>query len=194
MMPETPVALIVDDDRDRAELYASWLDGECSVRVAHDAPGALDAFDDDIDVVVLVSPGPDPPGDVLSPLRTEAPGVRVVVVRDGDADLAALARAPDEILPTPVPSATLRRTVATLAAERAYARGVRDLFSLARKRAAIESDDAAGADDAGDLDARIDALRDRLDGTLDDPVEGGGFDAVYRALVDAPPASDDGPD
>lgn len=181
MKAETPVVLIVEEDRDRAELYASWLAGECEVRVAHDAPGALDALDRDVDVAVLGRPGTwAGSDDVLSAVRDRGSEVGVAMVRGSDADLEALTRAPDEVLPAPVTPSALRRTVSVLAAGRAYARGIRDLFSLARERAAVESGEAPGPD--GDLDDRVADLRDRLDGTLDTLIEEAGVDAVYRAL------------
>lgn len=186
MIPETPVVLIVDDDRDRAELYASWLDEECVVRTAHDGPGALDALDDSVDVVVLVRPASGSGGDdVLSAVREQEIDARVAMVRASDADLAALTRAPDEVLSAPVSAETFRRTVSVLAAGRAYARGIRDLYALATEKAAVETGRAADAgDEARALDERIDRLRDRLDGTLDTLVDEAGFDAVYRAFAD----------
>jgi CheY-like chemotaxis protein len=179
MMPETPVVLVVDGNPDRAERYAAWLDGECSVRTARAAPAAVEAVDDAVDVVVLVQPR-----EVLPALREEGDGIKVVLVRGHDADLGALTRAPDEVVSMPVSPPLLRRTVSVLAAERTYADEIETLFSLAQERAAEEA--------ADDLDARIDALRDRLDETLDHLVETGGFDAVYRAIGDA--ASDDDSD
>ncbi|MFB6303282.1 MAG: HalX domain-containing protein [Haloferacaceae archaeon] len=190
MTTETPIVLVVDHDRDRAQLYASYLDTECDVRVANDGPGALDALDDDVDVLVLVRPGSGSGvDDVSTALGDRRSDVRVVLIRERDADLAALTRAPDEVLSAPVSAGTLRRTVSVLAAGRAYARGIGDLFSLARKRADVESD---GTDDVRALDARIDDLRAQLDRTLATLLDEGDFAAVYRAIDDDATDSDDG--
>ncbi|MFB6281117.1 MAG: hypothetical protein ABEH40_03765 [Haloferacaceae archaeon] len=185
MTPETPVVTLVADDGSRLRQYASWLDGACEVRTARDGSGALDAVDRGTDVVVLVRPSALRDGDALAALRERGEDLKVVLVRERDADLAALDRAPDEVLAAPVTREALRRAVAVLAAERAYARGIGDLFSLATERAAREADPPAGGGD-GDLDERIAALRDRLDATLDTLVEEAGFEAVYRALADPP--------
>lgn len=178
MTPETPVVVLVADDSSRLRQYTSWLDGDCAVRTARDGLGALEAIDREVDVVVLVRPSNVRDEDALSAVRERGDDVRVVLVRERDADLAALTRAPDETLSTPVTGDALRRTITVLAAERAYARGIGDLFSLAHERALH----GRSADD--DLDARIAALRDRLDGILDHLVDEAGFDAVYRALRD----------
>lgn len=184
MMPETPVVVLAAADRDRADLYTSWLDGECEVRTAHDGPGAVDAIDGSVDVAVIVSPGSGLRGDeVLSAVRAQEAGIRVAVLRERDADLGSLTRAPDEVLSAPVSPETLRRTVSVLAAERAYDRGIRDLFSLAVERAERESEGpSAPRDGASGGEERLGALRERLDGTLDLLVDEAGFDAVYRAL------------
>lgn len=180
MTPETPVVVLVAADGSRVRQYASWLDGDAEVRTARDGVGALDAIDRDVDVAVLVRPSNLRDEDALSAVREQGDGLRVVLVRECDDDLAALTRAPDEVLSTPVTGDALRRTVEVLAAERAYARGIGDLFSLSVRRARGRPDDT-------DLDARIDSLRDRLDDTLDVLVDEAGFDAVYRALGDDVP-------
>lgn len=188
MTPETPVVVLVADDGSRTRQYASWLDGQCDVRTARDGLGALEAVDREVDVVVLVRPSNLRDADALSSLREHGAGVKVVLVRELDADLAALDRAPDEVLSTPVTGDAVRRTVTVLAAERAYARGIGDLFSLAAERAAREGGTSA---DGPDLDERIATLRDRLNRTLDLLVDEAGFEAVYRALGGDPPGRSD---
>lgn len=181
-MTETPVVVVAESDPSRADRYAAWLDDDCVVRVVHDGPGALDAIDRDVDVVVLGRSLRDATeGDPLYALRERGIDVGVATIGEDDPSPGSVASTPDDTLVEPVSAADLRRTASVLAARRRYEHGIHDLFSLATERAAVETGEVA-AETARDLDARIDALRDRLDATLDDLIDEAGFAAAYRAI------------
>jgi CheY-like chemotaxis protein len=88
-----PWILVVEDERELAELYASWL-GEYEVAVAHSGRGALeqaDAAGAAVDVVVLDRELPGMSGEeVLAALRERGhdPGVAVASASAPDADAA----------------------------------------------------------------------------------------------------------
>lgn len=180
MTDQSRVVLIVADDPDPAERYARWLD-EYAVRTA---PGrdALDALDD-ADIVVLdrASPGAD---EVLDAIRERGLGVHVATVagsNDADPDPRADAR-----LVEPVSERTLRRAVSILIDRQEYETGVRELFSLASRKASIEAergDDGLETDETyRDLADRVDERRERLDETLESLVEETDFSDVYRDI------------
>ena len=54
MSAERPSVLIVEDERELADLYGEWLEmAGCSVRTAHDGRAALEYLDSEVDVVLL---------------------------------------------------------------------------------------------------------------------------------------------
>lgn len=168
-MPETPVVLVVDDDVERADLYATWLAPEYDVRVARNGRAALKAIDE-VDAAVLGPSPPEGPG-LADALRARVVAIPVAVVLPPDAEPPV--PEPDERVDEPATEATLRTAVAGLVARREYTRGVDELFSLAAERAACDDDPT--------LDDRFDELSDRLDETLDDLVDSAGYRAAYRA-------------
>lgn len=65
-------ALVVDDERDLADLYAAWLASTFDVRCAYDGAQALEMLDETVDAVLLDRHMPRMSGDdVLKELRTE---------------------------------------------------------------------------------------------------------------------------
>ncbi|MEF8819415.1 MAG: hypothetical protein V5A82_07465 [Haloferacaceae archaeon] len=180
MSGETPVVLVVDDDAERTELYASWLGSRYDVRVAHDGRAALAAVDE-ADAAVLGPAPPDGPG-LTDALRARVVRVPVVVVvpPGGDAPVPE----PDERVDEPASETALRTAVAGLVARRQYARGVDELFSIAAERAARDDDEDP------ELDDRFDELSDRLGETLSDLVDSAGYRAAYRAATDSDESED----
>jgi CheY-like chemotaxis protein len=53
MDDQLPLVLIVEDESDLAELYASWLEAEYRVRTAHSGKEAIEQLDDEIDVILV---------------------------------------------------------------------------------------------------------------------------------------------
>ena len=172
-MPEqTPVVLVVDDDAERAELYASWLGPRYDVRVAHDGRAAL-ATVDEADAAVFGPHLPEGPG-LADALRAHVVAVPVAVVVPPDAD--APVPEPDERVDEPASETALRTAVAGLVARRQYTRGVDELFALATERAERAEGET--------LDDQFDELSAALGETLDDLVDSAGYRAAYRAAAD----------
>ncbi|MFB6157073.1 MAG: HalX domain-containing protein [Haloferacaceae archaeon] len=178
-MPEETQVVVVDDP-DLAGLYAGGLrEEEYAVRIAHDERAALAAADEADAVVLRDSPNLSPET-LLNAFDGRDAEVPTIVVTD-DADHGT-STAADARLVEPVSVEALRDAVSGLLACRAYSRGIRELFSVASERAAIESGREEGSDERRrELDERLDELRDRLDERLDSVVETGGFAAAYRA-------------
>jgi len=185
-MTDRPTVLVVEDDRDLADLYAAWLEGDHDVRTANSAAEALDQFDGDIDVVLLDRRLPESSGDdVLAELRETGSDVQIAMVSAVDPDFDIIEMGFDAYLVKPVSRDELTDLVSRLLARRLYTVEVREYFSLAAKRAALETqkdaDQLADNEEYRRLIADIEALEGNLDeelGNLDDD----DVAAVFRSL------------
>ena len=176
MSADQPLVLIVEDEPDLADLYATWLRENCRVRVAYGGHEALDQLDGDVDVVLLDRRMPDLSGDeALAEIRNRGFECRV-------------AMGFDDYLVKPVSKEALEETVDNLLLRNSYNDGVQELFSLASKKALLESEKEAATleenDEYRELDARLSELRADLDETLRQFDEERDIAAVYRDLGD----------
>lgn len=182
-MNDEPTVLAVDDEENVADSYKMWLD-EYDVRVAYGGEAALDAIDDDIDVVLLDRMMPNLSGDeVLARVRETGYEVRVAMVTAAEPDVDIIDMPFDEYLTKPVDGPDLRGVVERLAALSEYDETVRDTYARASKVATLESE--LGTAELADNEEYA-ALRDSLedtdappDGLLDDP-------DLFRAMLDGP--------
>jgi len=103
-----PVVLIVDDERDIADVYASQLAGAYETRVAYGGEEALETIDDDVDAVLLDRRMPDLHGDeVLAEIRSRGYSCAIIMVTAVDPDLNILEMDFDDYLCKPVDEDTL---------------------------------------------------------------------------------------
>jgi DNA-binding response OmpR family regulator len=141
MSDDTPHVLVVEDERDLAELYTTWLAESYRVHTVNDGRAALEELDDEIRVVLLDRRMPDLSGDeVLDALRERGLDCRVAMVTAVEPDVDVVDMGFDDYLVKPVSRDELTRTVSNLLVRDEYDEGVRRLFSLASKKALLESD------------------------------------------------------
>jgi len=185
-MTDRPTVLVVDDDRDLADLYATWLADEYDVRTANTADDAVGRFDETVDVVLLDRRLPESSGDeVLATLRGSGSDVQIAMVSAVDPDFDIIEMGFDAYLVKPVTRDDLTGLVDRLLTRRTYAVEVREFFALASKRAALETqkdpETLAENDEYQELLADLDELGDALD---DDVASLGDDDvvAVFRSL------------
>lgn len=106
--------LIVDDERDVTDLYASYLREYYDVRVAYDGDEALEKVDDRVDVVLLDRRMPETSGDaVLDAIRDRGYDCRVVMVTAIEPDFDIVDMPFDDYLTKPVDQSTLLDMVET---------------------------------------------------------------------------------
>lgn len=176
MSDASPLVLVVEDEPDLADLYATWLSSEYRVRTAYGGHEALDALDGDVDVVLLDRRMPGLSGDeVLETVRNRGIDCRVAMVTAVEPDFDIVAMGFDDYLVKPVTKDALRETVSTLCTRSAYDEGVQELFSLASKKALLESEKGSTeldeSEEYAELTAQIEALQAELDeavGGIDD--------------------------
>ncbi|MFC6988483.1 HalX domain-containing protein [Haloplanus sp. GCM10025708] len=189
MRTDTPLVLVVEDEPDLADLYATWLSDTYRVRVADGGEAALDALDDEVDVVLLDRRMPDLSGDeVLEAVRVRGFDCSVAMVTAADPDFDVLAMGFDDYVVKPVSRETLVQTVSNLLLREEYDDGVQELFALASKKALLETEKSPAALEAHDeyqeLATDLERLRENLDDTLFQLGEQDDLSALYRDFDD----------
>lgn len=181
-----PVVLIVEDERDLADLYAEWLRETADVHIAYTATEAIAHLDDSIDVVLLDRRMPDQSGDaVLDEIRDCDLSCRVAMVTAVDPDYDIIEMGFDDYLVKPVTRTELRETTARLYRRQQYSNEVMELAATAAKMAVLEtqksSDDLDGSREYAELVTRFEDLQARADASVDD-LDHADFEALFRDL------------
>lgn len=171
MSTGTPLVLVVEDEPDLAELYATWLSESYRVQTAEGGREALEKLHDEVRVVLLDRRMPDLSGDeVLDAINDRDLSVRVAMVSAVEPDFDVLDMGFDDYLVKPVSKEELTTTVANLLARDAYGEGVQELFALSSKKALLEAEKdptaLEGTEEYQRLLEDIDELRTELDETL----------------------------
>jgi len=180
-----PTVLVVDDEEGLADLYAIWLREEYAVETAYDGEAAIDALDENVDVVLLDRQMPGVSGDdVLETIRERGLDCRVAMVTAVEPELDIVDLGFDDYLRKPVDRDTLRETVDRLVRRSAYDDTVQRYFAAARKHALLtESNDPTVTESAEfeTLEQRLDDLRGRLDDVTEDFDEDD-YEVLFRRL------------
>jgi DNA-binding response OmpR family regulator len=189
MSADLPLVLVVEDEPDLADLYATWLRDDYRVRVAYGGREALDELDDQVDVVLLDRRMPDLSGDeALEAIRDRGVECRVAMVTAVEPDFDIVKMGFDDYLVKPVSRESLKETVENLLLRNTYDDGIQELFSLASKKAILESEkDAATLEEHEEyqkLSDRVDELRSQLDQALVEFDDEHDMTAMYRDLGD----------
>lgn len=163
--------LVVDDESQLADLFATWLSSEWTTETAYDGPAALEALDESFDVVLLDRRMPGQSGDeVLERIRENGYDCRVIMVTAVDPDFDIIEMGFDDYLVKPVSKDELLELVESVANRSAYQSAVQDYYALVSKKALLESEkeESELADNAEyrELCERIDELEERLDETV----------------------------
>ncbi len=163
--------LVVDDESQLADLFATWLSAEWTTETAYDGSAALEKLDDSIDVVLLDRRMPGQSGDeVLERIREDGYDCRVIMVTAVDPDFDIIEMGFDDYLVKPVSKDELLELVASVANRSAYQSAVQDYYALVSKKALLESEkgesELADNPEYRELCERIDELEGRLDETV----------------------------
>jgi DNA-binding response OmpR family regulator len=170
---ETATVLVVDDERDLADLYAAWLSQEYDVRTAYGGQEALDALDEDVDVALIDRLMPQVSGDeVLEHIRESEYDCRVSMVTAVEPDFDIIEMGFDEYIVKPIRRDDLVEVVESLLSRSTYDAQLQEFFSLASKRAALQSQksqhELENSEAYSDLTERVEQLRTDLDSTAEE--------------------------
>jgi DNA-binding response OmpR family regulator len=187
MSEEEPLVLVVEDEPDLADLYATWLSERYEVRTAYGGHEAIEKLGNEVDVILLDRRMPDLPGDeVLEVVRDRGLECRVAMVTAVEPDFDIIAMGFDDYLVKPVSKDALRETVSSLLLRNDYDTGIQELYSLASKKALLESEkgpeDLSKNEEYQTLSERISRLREDLDSTLQDLDASSDVTTLYREL------------
>lgn len=185
--------LIVDDERELADLYAAWLREEYTVRTAYDGDEAIAALESGIDVALIDRLMPRMSGgELLSHIRAEGYDCRVSIVTAVEPDFDIIEMGFDEYLVKPIQRDEVREIVDALVTRSTYDEQVQEFFALASKRAALEAKknrlELQESDAYAELTAEFDRLRTELQRTVDQ-LRPRDFEVEMRRL-DAPTLDD----
>ena len=182
--------LVVDDEVDVAETYASQLRDRHDVEVAYSGEAALSALDESVDIVLLDREMPGRSGcEVLTAIRDKEIGARVAMVTGEEPDFDIIEMPFDDYLVKPVPQAALSRTVDRLQRCVTYDERLREYYSLTAKRAALLSSksraECAASAAFQSLEAEITSVRSSLD-DITEAFDTGDFERAFRD-IERPP-------
>jgi DNA-binding response OmpR family regulator len=170
MSGDEPTVLVVDDERDLADLYAAWLAEEYDVRTAYGGEEAIEGMDESVDVALVDRLMPEVSGgEVVEHIRGEGYDCGISMVTAVEPDFDIIEMGFDEYIVKPVRRENLYDVVETLLSRAAYDDQLQEMFSLASKVAALKTQktpqELEESDSYGELTDRLDELREELDRT-----------------------------
>jgi len=177
----TATVVVVDDERDIADLYTTWLDMDHEVRTAYGGEEALEKIDEGVDIVFLDRQMPQFSGDeVLERIREQGIDARVVMVTAVDPDFDIVDMPFDDYLTKPVMREDLDQAVDTMLERDGYDDTLQEYFALTSKKATLEAEKTPSElhenDEYTDMVQRV----EELEGEADDAVSS--FEDDYESL------------
>jgi len=179
-----PTVLIVDDERDIADIYTLQLQDSYDVRTVYGGPEAIEAIDETVDVMLLDRRMPELSGnDVLDRIRAEGHDCRVVMVTAVDPQFDIIEMPFDDYLCKPVDKETLLAAIEQQLTAKQYDETVSELFRATSKLTVLESEMSGAELEASEEYQRLKeattAMRtdaESLMSELDD------FEAAFKAI------------
>ncbi len=171
-MDDEPTVLVVDDQPELADLYAAWLRDAYDVRTAYGGDEAIAALGSDIDVALIDRLMPRTSGDeLISRIRKDGYDCRVSVVTAVEPDFDIIGMGFDEYLVKPIQRDEINDVVDALVTRSEYDEKLQSFFSLASKRATLQTKKAPReleeSSAYAELTADFDRLRTELERTID---------------------------
>jgi DNA-binding response OmpR family regulator len=188
MSPEAGV-LVVEDEQDVAEAYATMLRDAYDVTVVNSGEAAIEQLDSGIDVVLLDRRLPDIPGDeVLDRMDREQLGCRVVMVTAVDPDLDIVEMEFDEYLVKPVSNESITAAVEQMLERNSYDAELQEMVAVATKLATLEAkmkiDQLEQSERYNTLRRRYDELNQAVDEDSDDIYHDATRERIKALLTD----------
>ncbi|MDS0477470.1 HalX domain-containing protein [Natrinema sp. 1APR25-10V2] len=188
MPTDTPSVLIVEDEPDLANLYAAWLGEECHVETAYDGSEALDAIDEETDVVLLDRRMPGLSGDtVLDTIRERRLDCRVAMVTAVEPDFDIIEMGFDDYLVKPVSKDELVAIIDQLLLRSTYDEQLQEFFALASKKALLDDQkteaERRSSQEYAELKDRLAVLRVQVDDTMQELLEQDGYRQLCQDMA-----------
>ena len=180
--------LVVDDEPDLVDLYATNLQGDYEVSTAYGGDDAVELIEagGEFDVALIDRRMPSVSGDeVLERLHETSPGCRVAMVTAVEPDFDVIDMPFDEYLVKPIRRADIQDTVERLLRLEDYRERRQEGYALASKVAALKAhkdpEELKDNEEYEELVERLEEIRDELDDTAQsfDPTD---FAAAYSDI------------
>ncbi|MFW6320893.1 MAG: response regulator [Halohasta sp.] len=181
---DTPTVLIVDDEQEVADVYAFRLKRHYDVRTAYGGPEAVEAIDEDVDVMLLDRRMPELSGDdVLETIRADGYDCRVIMTTAVEPEFDIIEMPFDDYLCKPVDAETLVGAIETQLTAKQYDETVSDLFRMTSKLAVLEAEKSAdeleGSEEYRRLKDRTAEARREASSLME---EFDDFESAFRAI------------
>jgi DNA-binding response OmpR family regulator len=162
--------LIVEDERQLADLYAMWLAGTYDVETAYNGKEALSKLDDSVNVVLLDRRMPSIDGDeVLEQIQEQGLECQVVIVSAVIPDFDVIEMGFDDYLTKPVDENDLHNAVEQMLTRTDCNQRIQEFYQLTSKKAVLESEKSDAelrtSEEYDELLERITVVRNQLEET-----------------------------
>ena len=173
--------LVVDDEPEVADVYALRLQTAFDTRVAYGGEAALEAVDEDVDIVLLDRRMPSLSGDeVLEQLRDEDNDTRVIMLTAVDPGMDIIDMPFDDYLCKPVEKDDLTAAINQQLRAKRYDTRLSEYMKVTSKLALLEAELSAQTvsenEQLQDLSQRADDLKEQMDDALE------GFEDIDTAF------------
>jgi DNA-binding response OmpR family regulator len=170
---ERVTVLVVDDEREVADVYALRLDDEYETMVAYGGEEALEAIDETVDVVLLDRRMPDRSGDeVLVEIRAAEYHCRVIMLTAVDPGLDIVEMPFDDYLCKPVEKDDLVTAIEQQLSVEDRDEPLTEFLEVQAKLSLLESqlseDERAASEEFAQLQSRATRLREKVDVDLEE--------------------------
>jgi len=183
--------VVVDDEPDLADLYASWLPEEHAVDTAYDGHGALETLDESVDVVLLDRRMPGMSGDeVLEWIRERDLGCAVAMITAVDPDFDILELGFDAYLTKPVAAPELTDVTDRLLRRAEYTDTLQEFFAKLSTRETLVAEKPEFELESDEryrrLEEEIERLREESEAYMSE-LDGEDFEALFYRLDEPEP-------
>ncbi|WP_049925063.1 response regulator transcription factor [Halopiger goleimassiliensis] len=188
MTTESPRVLVVEDEPDLANLYVAWLEGAAEPTAVYDGTEALEAIDEDVDILLLDRRMPGLSGDtVLETIRERDLDCRVAMVTAIEPDFEIVGMGIDDYLVKPVTKEELVETIEGLHLRSRYDEQLQEFFALASKKALLDREkpdaERKASHEYDRLEDRLAVLRAQLDETVEELLAADDYRELCRDLT-----------